>query len=475
MLLLTVACSKGSFEGFVYSVNKKPINNAIILIDGNTSKTDKNGYFVINKLSEGLHKITITKNGYAPHFKTIPIVDTKISSRKFFLNPIKIIRNIDFTKNNRINRYNVGFEFKKDTFIDSTNTIVNKGHIHYSIINVQNDGILAMPGELRGESDNGTVTALKTYGMIELTALSKGKELQIKKGKYVTLKLPIQGGIKPRQVKMPVWIFNKEKGIWKFHGNGEIITINNKKWVKAKIRHLSYINLDVPVRLTTVWIKQISNIDSTLYANITARGIGQNFISYSRKVNGVSGYCLEVVRNVKCVITLDMLVKQQGSTYRYFGKRYVYSGNENYSCINDHAYKGTVIANIHLKKKKVKKVKSLTKYCKQHGLMQKLILHNGKSIYGFITNRKGRFLKIATHYGLKRIHKNKIVSISVKICGNRFDAIRKKYGQLVKITLKNNTNFYGAFMQKGSTMMIYTLEGVVKVNGKDIKSITPMR
>lgn len=55
------------------------------------------------------------------------------------------------------------------------------------------------------------------------------------------------------------------------------------------------------------------------------------------------------------------------------------------------------------------------------------------------------------------------------------DSLRKKYGSVVKITTKDGKVFVGAFEQKASSHIIYTVNGEVKIKSDTIAKIVPMR
>jgi len=78
-LISSASFAQGTVAGYVFQKQTtKPITAAHIRVGNNTVVSDENGYFVLNNLSSGYHKVTISSIGYVTYYQEIDIEDNAI-------------------------------------------------------------------------------------------------------------------------------------------------------------------------------------------------------------------------------------------------------------------------------------------------------------------------------------------------------------------------------------------------------------
>ncbi|MFZ2906340.1 MAG: carboxypeptidase-like regulatory domain-containing protein [Cyclobacteriaceae bacterium] len=105
-----------------------------------------------------------------------------------------------------------------------------------------------MPGDYTTRMNNEERGYMITYGAVDVNFYSNGKPLQLKKGKFATLSIPVDtlaliyGEKLPRTI--PLLVYDKEKGIWRRDGNN-VGTLNKAGTAyEAKVSHFSVFNMD---------------------------------------------------------------------------------------------------------------------------------------------------------------------------------------------------------------------------------------
>ncbi|QOI98428.1 MAG: carboxypeptidase regulatory-like domain-containing protein [Flammeovirgaceae bacterium] len=105
-----------------------------------------------------------------------------------------------------------------------------------------------MPGDYTTRMQNGDRGFMVTYGAVDVNFYSNGKPLQLKKGKFATISIPVDtlallyGEKLPPTI--PLLVYDKETGLWQRDGNN-VGTLNNSNTAyEAKISHFSVFNMD---------------------------------------------------------------------------------------------------------------------------------------------------------------------------------------------------------------------------------------
>lgn len=105
-----------------------------------------------------------------------------------------------------------------------------------------------MPGDYTTRMQNGERGFMITYGAVDVNFYSNGKPLQLKKGKFATISIPVDtlaliyGEKLPPTI--PLLVYNKETGLWQRDGNN-VGTLNASGTAyEAKISHFSVFNMD---------------------------------------------------------------------------------------------------------------------------------------------------------------------------------------------------------------------------------------
>lgn len=105
-----------------------------------------------------------------------------------------------------------------------------------------------MPGDYATRMREGGAGYMITYGAVDVNFYGNGKSLQLKKGKFAILSIPVDtlaliyGEKLPRTI--PLLVYDKEKGIWSRDGNN-VGTLNKAGTAyEARVSHFSVFNMD---------------------------------------------------------------------------------------------------------------------------------------------------------------------------------------------------------------------------------------
>jgi hypothetical protein len=105
-----------------------------------------------------------------------------------------------------------------------------------------------MPGDYTTRMQNGERGFMITYGAVDVNFYGNGKPLQLKKGKFATISIPVDtlaliyGEKLPPTI--PLLVYDKESGLWQRDGNN-VGTLNASGTAyEAKISHFSVFNMD---------------------------------------------------------------------------------------------------------------------------------------------------------------------------------------------------------------------------------------
>lgn len=293
------------FSGYVKSTTNKPIPNAKVEVNKESTNTSENGFFRIIKYYTQEQEVpkrfilNINKEGYGPLSK---IYRSGIQNRAWFMtkahtakiNPILANTVVDL-RQGAVSRGSLSSQVdwsqfphrriprrvdKKRRFIGEASDALKKALEFAENANQPNDGISvmipanslvdsnekppngeilvtlstvdiydpdSMPGNYtvdRGEDRRGY---METYGAGSIKITSEGKELRLKKGEKAKIRIPINqyqlAHIEKLEPTIPFLQYDEKRGVWEIKGKAWLD--NNRKAYVAEIDHFSIFNMDI--------------------------------------------------------------------------------------------------------------------------------------------------------------------------------------------------------------------------------------
>lgn len=105
-----------------------------------------------------------------------------------------------------------------------------------------------MPGDYSTRMSNGEGGYMVPYGAVDVNFYSNGKELQLKKGKFATLTIPVDTlkliYKKKLPPTIPLLVYNKDTGEWERDGKNEGVLNKEGTAYVARVSHFSVFNMD---------------------------------------------------------------------------------------------------------------------------------------------------------------------------------------------------------------------------------------
>lgn len=293
------------FSGYVKSTTKKPIPNAKVEVNKESTNTSENGFFRIIKYYTQEQEVpkrfilNINKKGYGPLSK---IYRSGIQNRTWFMtkahtekiNPKQANTVVDLRRG-AVSRGSLSSQVdwsqfphrriprrvdNKRRFIGEASDVLKKALEFAENANQPNDGISvmipanslvdsnekppegeilvtlstvdiydpdSMPGNYtvdRGEDRRGY---METYGAGSIKITSEGKEISLKKGEKAKIRIPINqyqlAHIENLEKTIPFLQYDEKRGVWEIKGKAWLD--NNRKAYVAEIDHFSIFNMDI--------------------------------------------------------------------------------------------------------------------------------------------------------------------------------------------------------------------------------------
>lgn len=214
-----------SVNGFVTDEYDKPVMNAAVKYGDAATATDKYGYFKIDNAAVTANAafVTVTMNGYFNGIKTFITSEGRTNFCSIKLIPKSITGTIDADKGGMVTLNNgLKVSLLANAVINAATNAAYSGTVNVSSywldpgVGINN----SMPGASWGIDKNGSLRALKNYGMaaVELRGAS-AELLQIAPGKKATLTIPIpQSVLASAPGTIPLWYLDETKGYCKEEG-----------------------------------------------------------------------------------------------------------------------------------------------------------------------------------------------------------------------------------------------------------------
>jgi len=293
------------FSGYVKSTTNKPIPNAKVEVNKESTNTSENGFFRIMKYYTQEQEVpkrfilNINKEGYGPLSK---IYRSGIQNRTWFMtkahtekiNPRQANTVVDLRRG-AVSRGSLSSQVdwsqfphrriprrvdQKGRFIGEASDVLKKALEFAENANQPNDGISvmipanslvdsfekppkgeilvtlstvdiydpdSMPGNYTVDMGEDRRGYMETYGAGSIKITSEGKEFSLKKGEKAKIRIPINqyqlAHIEKLEPTIPFLQYDEKRGVWEIKGKAWLDS--NRKAYVAEIDHFSIFNMDI--------------------------------------------------------------------------------------------------------------------------------------------------------------------------------------------------------------------------------------
>jgi len=300
-----------NFFGRIVNTKGQNIKDVLITIGNESTYTDHNGIFTFTNASvyENFALIKASKNGYIQASRALIPNSNSTNNVQITLLEKNIVGSISSGNASEVNLSNGSSVTFGGDFINSNGNSYNGKvdvSVHYIAPN-QESTFTQMPGMLFGQRENGSASAMETYGMLVVNLYSpSGEELNIAETSPSVLKFPVSVTTPNAPTQIPLWYFDEEVGYWKEEG---IATKIGNEYI-AEVSHFTWWNCDLPlddIKMCFKVLHENTTLNSTNpianhYFEIIRALTGQ--LIYSGYTNDVGEECGLFPRNEEVTINV---------------------------------------------------------------------------------------------------------------------------------------------------------------------------
>ncbi len=252
---------QGRVVGFAKDKAGNPLSDVRVYFGEHISITNGEGKFELTQVSKGLKKrIWFEKDGYARTQKLINVSEelpNRVDATLF--NIEKTAKLTD--EGGKIEGDDFSVEIEPGGFVYSDGEIV-KGEVTVSVTPflISEDYFIgAFPGEFRGTREDGSETAIESFGFIDVDIIDeKGEPVQLADG--VKAKIQIKAPNNSPST-IPMWYYDFKKGQWIEEGSGSYAN----GIYTATVNHFTPWNWDIPIELRAKIIgKVVDNLGNPI-------------------------------------------------------------------------------------------------------------------------------------------------------------------------------------------------------------------
>ena len=237
-------------SGYIVAENEGFVANATIVVDGKTTITNNEGFFLLKEINikEKL-KVIVKKDGYFEGCRTIFYRSGKQNDIRVSLLRKNFNLNFQAQTGGTVQANGLKITFEPNSIAtESGSAYTGLVRVATSYLDPTNAKIAStMPGDLVGINRSNQLQYLASFGMIAVELQgNNGQKLQIKTGSSATISVTVpQSLVKNAPATIPLWSFAYETGLWKEEGTA---SLENGNYV-GKVGHFSFWNCDAPFPL----------------------------------------------------------------------------------------------------------------------------------------------------------------------------------------------------------------------------------
>ncbi len=211
---------------------------------GVSTTTASNGTFSLNVGSHASVVVDFTKSGYLESSKALTVPAGKDSHVSAVLMAMAMAMPLDSTAGGMVmGARGASLMAGPGAFVAPDGSAVT-GMVQVALTPLtpgMPGELAAYPGALVGSMSGGAPSLLQTYGVLNVTAMQNGQEIQVAPGQTVTVTIPVTA---PASGTLPqtqdLWSYNVATGMWDHEGTAQL----SGSAYTAQLSHFSFHNID---------------------------------------------------------------------------------------------------------------------------------------------------------------------------------------------------------------------------------------
>ena len=273
--IITETYGTAKLVGFVKDKSGNPLSGVTVFFGQEKTITGSDGGYQLNTLSAGSNKrIWFQKSGYASTQKLADIKEdlpNRIDANLFPIDKAAKITN----DGGKIEGKDFSVEIKPGGFVFSDSRPVEEDVIAEvtAFLTSEDEFLNAFPGEFRGTRENGSETAIESFGFIDVVLRVKsGEPVQLADGVTAIIKIKAPQN---SPATIPMWHYDEDKGKWIEEGIGKL----DNGLYTAEVSHFTKWNWDKPYEETSKIVgRVIDNSGNPIEgASVVQKGITYKF------------------------------------------------------------------------------------------------------------------------------------------------------------------------------------------------------
>lgn len=275
--------------GTVVDTAGAPVARALVRVGDTSATSDAAGAFRL-EVAPGTGLVaSVRAAGHLPVFLTVDVHSGAASRIDATLMPMAAPVVVDVTEGGEASgSRGSGVAIPAGALVDATGGVVSgEVEVFLTPFDPSNAAeFAAYPGALTAEQTGGEVVQLQTYGVLDVTIMKDGEELQVADGATVTARIPIPAGLADPPATVGLWSFDEERGIWIEEGTA---TLDADAGVYvAELPHLSPWNADDPMLVTCITGRAVDS-DGEPIAGARIRAVGVSIFGANETSAGADG------------------------------------------------------------------------------------------------------------------------------------------------------------------------------------------
>jgi hypothetical protein len=239
------ASTATTVSGIVTDSTGAVLAGATVSAGGATTMTATNGTFSLGVAPQANVVVDFSKSGYLESSKALIATAGSTSHVSAALKAMAAMMPLDATQGGSVTgAQGASLTAGPGVFVDPAGNPVT-GSVQVSLTplspSVPGD-LAAYPGALVGSTTGAAPSLLQTYGVLNVTVMQNGQDIQVAAGQTVTVTIPVTGTgtLPPSQ---DLWSFNLATGMWDHEGTA---TLMGSAYT-AQLAHFSYHNIDAAI------------------------------------------------------------------------------------------------------------------------------------------------------------------------------------------------------------------------------------
>lgn len=273
--IITETYGSAKLVGYVKDKNGTPLSGVTVFFGEEKTLTGSDGAYQLNTLSAGFNKrIWFQKSGYASTQKLADIkvdLPNRIDASLFKIDKTGKMNN----EGGKIEGKDFSLEIKPGGFVYSDGSPVKEEVIVEvtAFLTIEDEFLDAFPGEFRGTRVDGSVTAIESFGFIDVVLkVATGEPVQLADGVKAIIKIKAP---EKAPATIPMWHYNEDKAKWIEEGVG----ILDNGFYTAEVSHFTKWNCDRPYGETSKIVGRVIDYSGNPIegASVVQKGITYRF------------------------------------------------------------------------------------------------------------------------------------------------------------------------------------------------------